>query len=90
VSTPAKGRATCSGGQAINRASKIARNFLLRCDIVHASLSTVVKAVRVRYAVPFVLGLVAVYSMGIHLQMLGSHAVVSIDEQMSRLIVRGQ
>jgi len=34
--------------------------------MVHTQLSTVVKAVRLRYAVPFVLLLVAVYWMGIH------------------------
>jgi hypothetical protein len=34
--------------------------------MVHAKLSTVVKAVRLRYAVPFVLLLVAVYWMGIY------------------------
>lgn len=34
--------------------------------MLHAKLSTVVKAVRLRYAVPFVLLLVAAYLMGIH------------------------
>jgi len=34
--------------------------------MVHTQLSTVVKAVRLRYAVPFVLLLIAVYWMGIH------------------------
>ena len=34
--------------------------------MLHTKLSTVVKAVRLRYAVPFVLLLVAVYWMGIH------------------------
>jgi hypothetical protein len=33
--------------------------------MVHTQLATVVKAVRLRYAVPFVLLLVAVYSVGI-------------------------
>jgi hypothetical protein len=34
--------------------------------MMHTKLSTVVKALRLRYAVPFVLLLLAIYWMGIH------------------------
>ena len=50
----------------MNEVNAMLRKVSLGCGVVHATLSNVVRAVRLRYAVPFVLLLAAVYLVSIH------------------------